>query len=300
MKLKTPMRNPENSPAAVCAGNFAKKCSVRLSRIRRPTENSRLDVIGVVRNAVRSRKAMTHAGTASRIVLKARYRRALEGLRPGAHLWVLGWLHEADRGVLRAAPRKTFADAAERGVFATRSPDRPNPIALSACRLLAMRGTTLWVDRLDMIDGTPVVDLKPYAPGIDSIPSARSRDFTDKYRSASDDFLRGTLRRIVRNHCGRLGKEGRAAAELVLRWIRAARRAPSARAPGRGTLETNLGPEGADALHALFSLRPSSRAVRFSRAQGRGPFFLRVGKIRLTLQGKNEAARIRHDSTRMS
>ncbi|MFA6092513.1 MAG: tRNA (N6-threonylcarbamoyladenosine(37)-N6)-methyltransferase TrmO [Elusimicrobiota bacterium] len=234
----------------------------------------RLRSIGKIRNSVKSRKGMTNAGAPSRILLERRYLRALEGLRPGMHLWALCWLHKADRAVLRAAPRRICADLPERGVFSTRSPDRPNPIALTICRLLAVRGCALEVDRLDVVDGTPLLDLKPYAPGIDCIPSAYTRDFSGKYHLAEDAFLRTTLRRIVENHCSGLSREGRAAAELVLRWIRTAKQAPSARALGGAVLKTNLGPQGADALYALFGLRPSSQAVRFGRKPEGPPYWI--------------------------
>ena len=60
------------------------------------------------------------------------------------------------------------------GVLSTRSPDRPNPIGLSALRLLRADGLTLEVDALDVLDGTPVLDVKPYIPYADAFPDARA------------------------------------------------------------------------------------------------------------------------------
>lgn len=85
---------------------------------------------------------------------------AVDGLAPGDDVLVLTWLHRADRTTLRVHPRGDRTRA-EQGVFATRSPDRPNPIGLHRVRLLAIDGTRLEVDALEAIDGTPVLDIKP-------------------------------------------------------------------------------------------------------------------------------------------
>jgi tRNA-Thr(GGU) m(6)t(6)A37 methyltransferase TsaA len=97
------------------------------------------------------------------------YIEALDGIEPGQEIWILTWLHEAHRGVLRVHPRGE-PDNAEKGVFATRSPDRPNPIGLHRARLLAIEQIRwLEVNGLEAIDGTPILDLKPVL--------TQSRDF---------------------------------------------------------------------------------------------------------------------------
>jgi tRNA-Thr(GGU) m(6)t(6)A37 methyltransferase TsaA len=85
---------------------------------------------------------------------------ALDGLRPGDEIVVLTWLDRADRGVLRVHPRGDPANPI-RGVFATRSPARPNPIGLHPVRILAIDGTRVHVSALEALDGTPVIDVKP-------------------------------------------------------------------------------------------------------------------------------------------
>lgn len=85
---------------------------------------------------------------------------ALDGLREGAEVIVLTWLHRARRDVLTVRPRGD-RDRPETGVFATRSPDRPNPIGLHTVRILAIDGNRLRVAGLEAVDGTPVLDLKP-------------------------------------------------------------------------------------------------------------------------------------------
>jgi tRNA-Thr(GGU) m(6)t(6)A37 methyltransferase TsaA len=85
---------------------------------------------------------------------------ALDGLAAGDEVLVLTWLDRADRDVLRVHPRDDLTRPL-RGVFATRSPDRPNPIGLHRVRVVEVDGLQLRVRDLEALDGTPVVDVKP-------------------------------------------------------------------------------------------------------------------------------------------
>jgi tRNA (adenine37-N6)-methyltransferase len=87
-------------------------------------------------------------------------------------IWVLSWLHRG--GTWSARVRPPRGTRAPRGVFATRSPDRPNPIGLSALRLVGIEGCSLHVLGIDLIDGTPILDVKPYVPYADAFPDARA------------------------------------------------------------------------------------------------------------------------------
>jgi tRNA-Thr(GGU) m(6)t(6)A37 methyltransferase TsaA len=84
----------------------------------------------------------------------------LDGLRAGDRVIVLTWLDRADRDVLRVHPRDDPANP-ERGVFGTRSADRPNPIGLHEVEVLSIDGGRVRVSDLEAIDGTPIVDVKP-------------------------------------------------------------------------------------------------------------------------------------------
>jgi tRNA-Thr(GGU) m(6)t(6)A37 methyltransferase TsaA len=84
---------------------------------------------------------------------------ALAGLVPGDEVVVVTWLHLGDRTTLTVHPRGDTSRPVT-GVFATRSPDRPNPIGLHPCRVLAVAGARLTVSGLEAVDGTPVVDVK--------------------------------------------------------------------------------------------------------------------------------------------
>jgi len=84
----------------------------------------------------------------------------LDGLGPGDRVVVLTWLDLADRRILRVHPRDDPANP-ERGVFATRSADRPNPIGLHPVEIVSVEGPRVRVRNLEAVDGTPIVDVKP-------------------------------------------------------------------------------------------------------------------------------------------
>jgi tRNA-Thr(GGU) m(6)t(6)A37 methyltransferase TsaA len=89
----------------------------------------------------------------------------LDGIAAGQRVIVLTWLDRADRAVLRTRPRDD-PDRPELGVFATRSPDRPNPIGLHLVEVVEVAGARLRVRDLEALDGTPVVDIKPQIHGV--------------------------------------------------------------------------------------------------------------------------------------
>jgi tRNA-Thr(GGU) m(6)t(6)A37 methyltransferase TsaA len=102
--------------------------------------------------------------TISEIVIEEEYRPALWQIEGRKHLWILCWFDRADRTILRAVPPGTLA---EKGVFAIRSPDRPNPVSLCMVDLIGVKDGVLKVRGLDAFDGTPVIDIKVYLAEID-------------------------------------------------------------------------------------------------------------------------------------
>ncbi len=103
------------------------------------------------------------------IEVDERWVQALNGVETCSHLVVLYWMDQARRDLVIQAPRHYKEP---RGSFALRSPVRPNPIALSIVRLLRVEGAKLSVTGLDCLDGTPLLDLKPYFASTDAAPDA--------------------------------------------------------------------------------------------------------------------------------
>lgn len=131
--------------------------------------------IGVVRSPFSQkveapRQARGADGVEARIELDRAWLHAVEDLDGFEHVWVLAWMDRVEGFRPKVLPPRS---AKRRGVFATRSPHRPNPIALSVTELLRVEGTVLHVRGLDLLDGTPVLDIKPYVPWADAIPRSR-------------------------------------------------------------------------------------------------------------------------------
>lgn len=87
-------------------------------------------------------------------------------------LWVLSLLHRGGTWSPQVMPPR--GPRVRRGLFATRSPDRPNPLGLSAVKLIRIEGRSLHVRGIDLLDGTPILDLKPYVPYADAFPDAKA------------------------------------------------------------------------------------------------------------------------------
>lgn len=103
------------------------------------------------------------AGGTARLVVESRYADALLGLDRYPHLWLVTWLHDQrDERPLQLVPRATEATGEVQGVFASRAPVRPNPIGLSLVRQMGVEGNVVTVGGVDLLDGTPVLDIKPW------------------------------------------------------------------------------------------------------------------------------------------
>ena len=89
------------------------------------------------------------------------YASGTEGLKPGDEILLITWLHRAERNVLQVHPRRDYSKPLK-GVFLTRSPDRPNPLGIHLVTVLKIEESILHVGPLEAIDGTPVVDIKSY------------------------------------------------------------------------------------------------------------------------------------------
>ena len=104
--------------------------------------------------------------------IRPEYEDGLLGLDQYSHILVFSWFHKSDslrkRRTLQVHLRGNTANPLT-GVFATRSPVRPNPISLCTCKLLSIDGNIIHIEKIDASDGTPLIDIKPYVPRLDSI-----------------------------------------------------------------------------------------------------------------------------------
>jgi tRNA-Thr(GGU) m(6)t(6)A37 methyltransferase TsaA len=133
------------------------------SRSRTPALRAKLRAVGVIRSTLKLRTGAPRQGREGApdawLEVATFARDALEGLHAGDAIVLITWLHRGRRDVLKVHPRGDRAQPLA-GVFATRSPDRPNPLGLHEVTIRAIRGARLRVGPLEAIDGTPVVDIK--------------------------------------------------------------------------------------------------------------------------------------------
>jgi len=126
-------------------------------------------------------------GVPGRIELHPELADGLRDLDGFSHIIVLYQFHRVTRSCLTVTP---FLDPTPRGVFATRAPTRPNPIGLSVLALRGIEGSTLRVEDVDMLDGTPLLDIKPYVPAFDRPTEVRTgwlETTADRSRSTRSD-----------------------------------------------------------------------------------------------------------------
>ncbi len=130
--------------------------------------------IGVVHSDVSDRRLMPPEGVLAQIEIFPEFEDGLLLIEENSHIWVVVWLEDADRDRLQIIRPTYEPSRRRRGVFGLRSTTRPNSLAISPARLMEVRDRILFVEALDFIDGTPVVDVKRYSPSYDMIFSARS------------------------------------------------------------------------------------------------------------------------------
>lgn len=133
-----------------------------------PVDPYRLRPIGVVRSSLKRREDCPHQGWEGApdawLEIDAPFVEGLDGVTPGCEVVLITWFHEADRNVLKVHPRGNPGTPLC-GVFATRSPDRPNPLGLHRVEVVEVeKGGRLRVRPLEALDGTPIVDIKPVLP----------------------------------------------------------------------------------------------------------------------------------------
>ncbi len=134
-----------------------------------------LNVIGVIHTPHRASagtpvQAAAAVGISGRVEVLPEFAPGLKDLEGFERIWLVYWFDRAKPAEVTVVP---YLDSVPRGVFATRAPCRPNPIGLSAVRLVRIEGNVLHVEGVDMLDGTPLLDIKPYVPKFDVFEVSR-------------------------------------------------------------------------------------------------------------------------------
>jgi tRNA (adenine37-N6)-methyltransferase len=106
-----------------------------------------------------------------RVLLNEAYAAALDDIEGFERLWLIYWMDRVGQFKPRVVP---YRDTREHGLFATRSPSRPNPIGMSVVCLLRREGSVLHIAGIDILDGTPLLDIKPYIPEFDAHPVSKA------------------------------------------------------------------------------------------------------------------------------
>jgi tRNA (adenine37-N6)-methyltransferase len=154
-----------------------------------------IEPVGVIRTEYVSPEGMpiqaAHSVSLGSVEVYSQFLDGLRDLEGFDHLILLYQFHLTNKELLRVTP---FLDDVERGVFATRAPTRPNRIGLSVVRLLGIVGNRLEIGNVDMVSGTPVIDIKPYVPAFDSPDPGRIGWFEGRLDKAAamraDDRMR--------------------------------------------------------------------------------------------------------------
>jgi tRNA-Thr(GGU) m(6)t(6)A37 methyltransferase TsaA len=110
-------------------------------------------------------------GACGEVAVDERYAAALEDIDEFDRVWLIYWMDRTGPFRPRVVP---YRDTRRHGLFATRAPSRPNPIGISVVRLLRREGNILHVTDVDVLDGTPLLDIKPYVPAFDAHPTSRA------------------------------------------------------------------------------------------------------------------------------
>lgn len=152
-----------------------------------------IDAIGTIRTPFKEAsgtpiQAVYAQGAEGQVEVNRKFVSALDDIEGFERLWLVYWMDRVGPFHPKVVP---YRDTMEHGLFATRSPSRPNPIGMSAVRLVKRKGPVLYVADVDILDGTPLIDIKPYIPEFDAHPVSRAGWFDNPgvdRRRADDRF----------------------------------------------------------------------------------------------------------------
>lgn len=234
--------------------------SPRRTGVGEPGPGPGLEPIGFVRSSLADCREVPPWGAPAEIHVFPPYEPGLLGIERSSHVLVIGYFHRADRGRLLSRPRVLAPEAPPLGVFACRSPARPNPLSLTVSRLLGRHGPVLWLDRLDLVDQTPILDLKPYNPGWDDAFCA-TRQRRVQPRVLNDEQLFACLERALLAHLGDLADQPEARLGLGAVFVAVRTFGTDPRDPTLGAIVPRLDLT-ADAIQGLLGATFASGRIR--------------------------------------
>jgi len=138
-----------------------------------------LKPIGMARNSEREPRFGSFASVVSEIIVDEKFTDALNGIEDYSHVIIVYWMDKVKNYVITHRPQGN-PDVPVVGIFACRCPPRPNPIAISTVELMEHNGNKIKVKGLDILDGTPIIDIKPYWPIYDDVKDGKIPDWVDK------------------------------------------------------------------------------------------------------------------------
>ncbi|MBI2558720.1 tRNA (N6-threonylcarbamoyladenosine(37)-N6)-methyltransferase TrmO [Candidatus Woesearchaeota archaeon] len=138
-----------------------------------------LKPIGFVKNNVKEPRFGNFANEVSEIIIDKKFTEALDGIDDYSHVIIVYWMDKVKDYVIKHQPQGN-PNVPIVGIFACRCPARPNPIAITTVKLLEHNGNKIKVKGLDVVGGTPVIDIKPYWPQYDKVENEKVPDWVNK------------------------------------------------------------------------------------------------------------------------
>ena len=138
-----------------------------------------LKPIGVAKNSERESRFGSFASLVSEIIVDEKFTGALKGIEDYSHVIIVYWMDKVKNYVVTHRPQGN-PDVPIVGIFASRCPSRPNPIAVSTVKLMERNGNRIMVRGLDILDGTPIIDIKPYWTIYDSVKDGKIPRWVNK------------------------------------------------------------------------------------------------------------------------
>ena len=138
-----------------------------------------LKPIGFVKNNVKEPRVGSFADEVSEIVVDVKFTDALNGIEDYSHVIIVYWMDKVKKSVITHRPQGN-PKVPIVGIFSCRCPPRPNPIGVTTVELLERKENRIRVKGLDILDGTPVIDIKPYWPVYDKVENAKIPDWVNE------------------------------------------------------------------------------------------------------------------------